>query len=42
MDEIASHPEKIPMGSFEMIYNTATGFNIINEKDPVGSKVVYE
>jgi hypothetical protein len=32
MNEVAAHPEEIPMGNMKMIYNTATNYNIINEE----------
>jgi hypothetical protein len=32
MDEVALHPENIPNGEMKMIYNSATGYNIINEE----------
>ena len=32
MDEIAKNPENIPMGVMKMLYNEATGYNILDDK----------
>ena len=32
MNEVAAHPEDIPMGNMKMIYNSAINYNIINEE----------
>ena len=31
MDEIAANPESIPKGIMEIMYNEATGYNILND-----------
>jgi hypothetical protein len=33
MDQLARNPDDIPIGTMEMIYNSAIEFNIINEDE---------
>ena len=32
MNEVAAHPEDIPMENMKMIFNSAVNYNIINEE----------